>query len=240
VLPLELVGSQAPVPQCSYSPPASSTIPASPLSSSSSLVESSEGSTTGENEFETPDAAIRAHLEEEFIEQFAVFEPQDTPEQQLIEGVRLQIQANRHFWPILKTRYSNLGIVPGTDATVRDFYYTHYLTHEWPQIAVIPQLRSLHSKRDLLDEGLAQRRYLDPEAAAAHNERALQFTYNDSESDFGAPEEQDFTIHSPHPSAGLTPVLVPETLSAHSGENAQTPRTALRPATPTKERQSQS
>jgi hypothetical protein len=240
VLPLELVGSQAPVPQCSYSLPASSAIPASPLSSSSSLVELSEGSTIGENEFETPDAAIRACLEEEFIEQFVVFEPQDTPEQRLIEGVRLQIQANHHFWPILETCYSNLGVVPGTDAIVRDFYYTHYLTHEWPQIAAIPQLRSLHSERDLLDEGLAQRCYLDPEAAAAHNERALWFTYDNSESDFGAPEDQDFTIHSPHPSAGLTPVLVPETLSAHSGENTQTPRTASWPATPSEERQSQS
>jgi hypothetical protein len=28
-----------------------------------------------------PQAAIRARLEEEFIEQFAVFKPQDTPEQ---------------------------------------------------------------------------------------------------------------------------------------------------------------
>jgi hypothetical protein len=204
------------------------------------LVESSEGSTTGENEFETPDAAIWARLEEEFIEQFAVFEPQDTPEQWLIEGVRLQIQANRHFWPILENHYGNLGIVPGMDAIVRDFYYTHYLAHKWPQIAVIPQLRSLHSKWDLLDEGLAQCCYLDPEAAEALNECALQFTYNNSESDFGALEEQDFTIHSHHSSAGLTPVLVPETLSAHSGENAQTQSTASRSATPSEERQSQS
>jgi hypothetical protein len=240
VLPLELVGSQAPVPQCSHSLPASSAIPALPLSSSSLLIESSERSTIGENEFETPDTAIRACLEEEFIEQFAVFEPQDTPEQQLIEGIRLQIQVNRHFWPILKTRYGNLGVIPGTDTIVRDFYYTHYLAHEWPQIAVIPQLRSLHSKSDLLDEGLAQHRYLDPEAAAAHNKLASQFTYDDSESNFGAPEEQDFTIHSPHLSAGLTPVLIPETLSAHSGENTQTPSTASRPATPSEERQSQS
>jgi hypothetical protein len=238
VLPLEPVGSQAPLPQRSQSPPAPSAIPVSPASSSSSLVESSEGSTIGENEFETPEAAIQARLEEEFIEQFAVFEPQDTPEQRLIEGIRLQIQANRHFWPILETRYSNLGVVPGTDATVRDFYYTHYLAHEWLQIAAIPQLRSLHSSRDLLDEGLAQRRYLDPEAAAAHNERYSLFTYDDSESDYGAPEEQDFTIHSPHPSAGLTPVLIPETLSAHSGENA-TQSTASRSTAPSEERQSQ-
>jgi hypothetical protein len=55
---IEPVGSQAPIPQRSYSPPASSAIPVSPASSSSSLVESSEGSTTGENEFETPEAAI--------------------------------------------------------------------------------------------------------------------------------------------------------------------------------------
>jgi hypothetical protein len=197
VLPIAEVGSQAPIPQRSLSPPASSAIPVSPASSSSLLVESSEGSTIRENEFETPEAAIRARLEEEFIEQFAVFEPQNTPEQRLIEGIRLQIQANRHFWPVLENRYGNLGVVPGTDAIVRDFYYTHYLAHEWPQIAAIPQLRSLHSECDLLDEGLAQRRYLDPEAAAAHNERHLQFTYDDSESEFGAPEEQDFTIHSP-------------------------------------------
>jgi hypothetical protein len=148
-------------------------------------------------------------LEEEFIEQFTVFEPQDTPEQCLIEGIRPQIQANHHFWPILETRYGNLGVVPGTDATVRDFYYTHYLAHKWPQIVVIPELRSLHSEHDLLDEGLAQCHYLDPEAAAAHNECYLQFTYDDSESELGAPEEQDFTIHS-HLSAGLTPVLVPD------------------------------
>jgi hypothetical protein len=106
-------------------------------------------------------------------------------------------------------------------------------------MAVTPQLHSLYSERDLLDEGLAQCCYLDPEAAAAHNERALQFTYDDSESYFGAPEEQDFTIHSPHLSAGLTPVLVPGTLSAHSGENVQMSCTASWPATPSEERQSQ-
>jgi hypothetical protein len=174
-----------------------------------------------------------------FIEQFAVFKPQDTPEQRLIKGIRPPIQSNHHFWPILETRYGNLGVVPGMDATVRDFYYTHYLTHEWLQIAVIPQLRSLHSKHDLLDEGLAQCQHLDPEAAEAHNECYSQFTYNDSESELGAPEEQDFTIHSPHPSAGLTPVLVPETLSAHSGENMSQGATSW-PATPSQERQSQS
>jgi hypothetical protein len=239
VLPIDSVGSQAPIPQHSYSPPASSAIPVSPASSSSSLVESSEGSTIGENEFETPEAAIRARLEEEFIEQFAVFEPQDTPEQRLIKGIRLQIQANCHFWPVLENRYGNLGVIPGMDTTVRDFYYTHYLAHEWPQIAVIPQLRSLHSERDLLDEGLAQRQYLDQAAAEAHNEHFSQHSYDDSESDYGAPEEQDFTLHSPHPSAGLTPVLVPETLSAHSGENASQ-GSASRPATSSQERQSQS
>jgi hypothetical protein len=184
VTPIELVGSQAPIPQQSYSPPASSAIPVSPVSSSSSLVESSEGSTNSENEFETPEAAIRARLEEEFIEQFAVFEPQNTPEQRLIEGIRLQIQANRHFWPVLENRYGNLGVIPGTDTIVRDFYYTHYLAHEWPQIVAIPQLRSLHSERDLLDEGLARRQYLDPEAAEAHNERFSQYTYDDSESEY--------------------------------------------------------
>jgi hypothetical protein len=50
---------------------------------------------------------------------------------------------NRHFWPVLENRYGNLGVIPGTDTIVRDFYYTHYLAHEWPQIAAIPQLRSL-------------------------------------------------------------------------------------------------
>jgi hypothetical protein len=178
-------------------------------------------------------------LEEEFIEQFAVFKPQDTPEQRLIEGLRLQIQANHHFWPVLENRYGNLGVIPGTDAIVRDFYYTHYLAYEWPQIAAIPQLRSLHSERNLLDEGLAQRQYLDPAAAEAHNERFSQHSYDDSESEYGAPEEQDFTLHSPHPSAGLTPVLVPETLSAHSGKNASQSTTSW-PATPSQERQSQS
>jgi hypothetical protein len=239
VLPIDSVGSQAPIPQCSYSPPASSAIPVSPASSSSSLVESSEGSTIGKNEFETPEAAIRARLEEEFIEQFAVFKPQDTPEQQLIEGIRIQIQANRHFWPILENRYGNLGVIPGTDTIVRDFYYTHYLTHKWPQIAVIPQLRSLHSEHNLLDEGLAQRQYLDPAAAEVHNERFSQHSYDNSESDYGTPEEQDFTLHSPHLSAGLMPVLVPETLSAHSGENASQ-SSASRSAASSQERQGQS
>jgi hypothetical protein len=214
----------------------------SPASSSSSLVESSEASTIGENEFNTPDAAIRARLEEEFIEQFAVFEPQNTPAQRLIEGIRLQIEANCHFWPVLENCYGNLGIIPGTDATVRDFYYVHYLQHEYLQIIVNhpnPVNPSLHSERDLLDEGLAQRQYLDPAAAEAHLERFSQHTYDDSESDFGAPEEQDFTLHSPHPSAGLTPVLVPETLSANSGENTSQ-SSALWTTAPSQEGQSQS
>jgi hypothetical protein len=181
-------------------------------------------------------------LEEEFIEQFAVFEPQNTPAQRLIEGIRLQIEANRHFWPVLEHHYGNLGVIPGTDTTVRDFYYIHYLQHEYPQIIVNhpnPINPSLHSERDLLNKGLAQRHYLDPAAAEAHLERFSQHSYDDSESDFGAPEEQDFTIHSPHPSAGLTPVLIPETLSAHSGENMSQSSASWTTA-PSQERQSQS
>jgi hypothetical protein len=181
-------------------------------------------------------------LEEEFIEQFAVFEPQNTPAQRLIKGIRLQIEANRHFWPVLENHYGNLGVIPGTDATVRDFYYVHYLQHEYPQIIVNhpnPVNPSLHSERDLLNEGLAQRQYLDPAAAEAHLKHFSQHSYDDSESDFGAPEEQDFTIHSPHPSAGLTPVLIPETLSAHSGENTSQSSASWTTA-PSQERQSQS
>jgi hypothetical protein len=155
---------------------------------------------------------------------FAVFKPANTPEKRLIEGIRLQIEANPHFWPVLEQRYSNLGEIPGTGGVVvREFYYTHYLQHEYPQLVVNhpnPVNPSLHSERDLLDVGLCQHQYLDPEAVQAHIDQYSQHTYDDAESDFGAPEEQDFTIHSPRLSAGLTPVLVPETLSAHSGENA--------------------
>jgi hypothetical protein len=169
-----------------------------------------------------PAEAIHHQREAEFLAAFAVFEPENTPEQRLIEGLRIQIEHNPHFWPILEQRYGNLGEIPGTGgAIVREFYYVHYLQHEYPQIVVNhpnPVNPSLHSERDLLDVGLQQRQYLDPEAAEAHLDRYSQHTYDDSESDYGAPEEQDFTIHS-HPSAGLTPVVVPETLSAHSGEN---------------------
>jgi hypothetical protein len=243
LLPVEPVGSQAPLPQRSLSPPAPSALPASPLSSSCSLVESSEGSTVGENTFETPAEAVHFQREAKFLEAFAVFEPENTLEQRLVEGLRIQIEHNRHFWPILEQQYSNLGEIPGTGgAIVREFYYVHYLQHEYPQIIVNnpnPVNPSLHSERDLLDVGLQQRRYLDPEAAQEHLDRYSQLSYDDSESDFGAPEEQDFTLHSPHPSAGLTPVLVPETLSAHSGENASQ-GSASRPATSSQERQSQS
>jgi hypothetical protein len=243
VLPLDPVSSQAPIPQRSQSPPAPSAIPASPLSSSSLLVELSEGSTIGKNDFETPAEAIHYQEEAEFLAAFAVFEPENTPEQRLIEGIRIQIESNPHFWPGLEQRYGNLGEIPGTGgAIVREFYYVHYLQHEYPQIVVNhpnPVNPSLHSERDLLDEGLRQHQYLDPEAAQAHLDRYSQYTYNDSESEFGAPEEQDFTIHSPHPSAGLTPVLVPETLSAHSGENTAQSTTSW-PTTPSQERQSQS
>jgi hypothetical protein len=170
-----------------------------------------------------PGQAIRYQEEAEFLATFTVFEPANTPEQRLVEGIQLQIEANPHFWPVLEQRYGNLGEIPGTGGViVREFYYAHYLQHEYPQIVVNnpnPVNPSLHSERDLLDVGLRQRQYLDPEAAHVHLDRYSQHTYDDSESDFGAPEEQDFTIHSPHPSAGLTPVLVPETLSAHSGEN---------------------
>jgi hypothetical protein len=243
VLPLDPVSSQAPIPQCSHSPLAPSAIPASPLSSSSLLVESSEGSTVSENEFETPAQAIQYQEEAEFLAAFAVFEPENTPEQRLIVGIRIQIEANPHFWPTLEQCYCNLGEIPGTGgAIVREFYYIHYLQHEYPQIVVNhpnPVNPSLHSERDLLDIGLRQRQYLDPEAAQAHLDRYSQHTYSDSESEFGAPEEQDFTIHSPHLSAGLTPVLVPETLSAHSGENT-TQSTASQSAASSEERQSQS
>jgi hypothetical protein len=149
VLPLDPVGSQAPLPQCSYSPLAPSAIPASPLSSSSSLVESSEGSTIRENDFEMPAQAIHFQEEVEFLAAFAVFEPQDMPEQRLIEGIRLQIKANAHFWPVLEQQYGNLGEIPSTGgAIVREFYYTHYLQHEYPQVVVNhpnPVNPSLHS-----------------------------------------------------------------------------------------------
>jgi hypothetical protein len=174
---------------------------------------------------------------------FAVSEPADTPEQRLIEGIQIQIEANRHFWSVLEQQYGNLGEIPGTGgAIVRDLYYTHYLHHEYPQVVVNypnPINPSLHSERDLLDIGLRQCQYLDPEAAQEHLDQYSQFSYDDNESDYRAPEEQDFTIHSPHPSAGLTPVLVPATLSAHSGEN-ETQSTASWPTAPSKERQSQS
>jgi hypothetical protein len=244
VLPLEPVGSQAPLPQRSLSPPAPSALPASPLSSSCLLVESSEGSTIGENDFETPTEAIHHQREAEFLAAFAVFEPENTPEQRLIEGLRIQIEHNPHFWPILEQRYGNLGEIPGTGgAIVREFYYVHYLQHEYPQVVVNhpnPVNPSLHSERDLLDVGLQQRQYLDPEAAAEHLDRYSQHTYDDSESDYGAPEEQDFTLHSPHLSAGLTPVLVPETLDAHSGDDNTSTSSASWTTAPSQERQSQS
>jgi hypothetical protein len=243
VLPVELVGSQAPLPQCSLSPPAPSALPALPLSSSCSLVEQSEGSTIGDNDFETPAEAIQHQQEVEFLAMFAVFEPENTPEQRLIEGLRIQIKHNPHFWPILEQRYGNRGEIPGTGgAIVREFYYIHYLQHEYLQIVINhpnPVNPSLHSERDLLDIGLQRCQYLDPEAAQEHLDRYSQFTYDDSESEYGAPEEQDFTLHSPHLSAGLTPVLVPETLSAHSGENTLQSTTSWTTA-PSQERQSQS
>jgi hypothetical protein len=207
------------------------------------LVELSEGSTDSKNEFETPAQVIWHQEELEFLAVFAVFEPANTPEQRLIKGIRLQIEANPHFWPVLEQRYGNLGEIPGTGGViVREFDYAHYLQHEYPQIVINypnPINPSLHSERDLLDVGLCQCQYLDPEAAQAHLDQYSTHTYDDSESDYGAPEEQDFTINSPHPSAGLTPVLIPETLSAHSGENA-TQSTASRSTAPSKERQSQS
>jgi hypothetical protein len=243
VLPLDPVSSQAPLPQCSYSPLAPSVIPALPLSSTSLLVKSSEGSTIGEYKFETPAQAIRHQEEVGFLAAFTVFEPENTPEQQLIEGLQIQIEVNPHFWPVLEQQYGNLGEIPGTGgAIVREFYYIHYLQHKYPQVVVNypnPVNPSLHSERDLLDVGLCQCQYLDPEATQAHLDQYSQYTYNDTESDFGAPKEQDFTIHSPHPSAGLTPVLVPETLSVRSGENTLQGATS-RSATPSQERQSQS
>jgi hypothetical protein len=174
---------------------------------------------------------------------FTVFEPENTPEQRLIEGLRLQIEANPHFWPVLEQQYSNLGEIPGTGgAIVREFYYVHYLQHEYPQVVVNypnPINPSLHSEQDLLDVGLCQHQYLDPEAAQVHLDQYSQYTYDNSESDFGAPEEQDFTIHSPHLSAGLTPVLVPETLSVRSGKNTSQGATS-QSAPPSQEGQSQS
>jgi hypothetical protein len=110
----------------------------------------------------------------------------------------------------------------------------HYLKHEYPQI--VANTPSLHSECDLLHPIHKEHQYLDPEAAAEWNEHYSQFTYYDNESDISAPEEQDFTIHSPHLSVGLTPVLAPETLSAYSGENS-VQSTALRATTPSEERQ---
>jgi hypothetical protein len=72
------------------------------LSSSLLLVESSEESTIDENNFETPAEAIHFAEEAEFLAVFAVFEPENTPEQRLIEGIRIQIEASPHFWPILE------------------------------------------------------------------------------------------------------------------------------------------
>jgi hypothetical protein len=78
-----------------------------------------------------PAQAVQVDQEAEFLAQFAVFKPQDTPEQCLIEGIRLQITANPHFWLVLEQCYGNLGVVPGTGAIVREFYYVHYLAHKY-------------------------------------------------------------------------------------------------------------
>jgi hypothetical protein len=148
------------------------------------------------------------------------------PVQDLINGVRSQIQQNPYFWPGLLIHYGNLGIIPGTGSTIRDFYYTHYLAHKY-LLVVVNHAPSLYSES----------KFLHPEAGAEYQHCHSQFTYNDNESDFGAPEEQDFTINSPHPPTGLTPALVPQTLSAHSGK-VEMQSSTLQPTTPSQERES--
>jgi hypothetical protein len=48
-----------------------------------------------------PAQAIHYQEEAEFLAVFAVFEPENTPEQRLIEGLRIQIESNPHFGQFL-------------------------------------------------------------------------------------------------------------------------------------------
>jgi hypothetical protein len=58
---------------------------------------------------------------------FAVFEPENTPEQRLIEGLQIQIEHNPHFWPILEQEYGNLGEIPGTDVLSSENFITYII-----------------------------------------------------------------------------------------------------------------
>lgn len=174
------------IPPRTPSPPAPSTFPISPVSSTTTLDQPSEGSTVGHNDYleaplyiDTPEWLDNDLPEEDRI-QGEDIEELDAEEQE-VEGIRAQIRRESLFYLELQDRFGENGEVPGTGGwTVRDFFWVYLAAvHANPLPAP-----SIYSERDLLGD-----------------------SSSDDES-YGAPEEQDFSISTiplVHPSAGQTP-----------------------------------
>jgi hypothetical protein len=154
------------------------------------------------------------------------FQPSLTAEEQyFFEFISREITANPQTWPRIEREYHN-GYITGTRFHPHDFYYGHFLTHEWnlpvEQRAPLPYVVS---ETDLIR----------PEhRPIPHTTREHEYEpSNSSSSSLAGPDDPNL-YKSPSNSSYLTAVVVQPTLSStevNSGENTQEDST-LRSASP--------
>ena len=143
-----------------------------------------------------------------------VGEPIADFEREIILEFQTQIRHNHFFYHTLVAQYRETGIIPGTDLEVNHFAIHHqvaYQLNEFQQHHIHQVLecaqccQSLYSESDLLEP-------------------------TSDEEDYADASDQDWTLLTPHPSAGITPVASSLTI-INSGEN-QMQGTTQRPTTP--------
>jgi hypothetical protein len=203
----------SPIPR-TPSPPALSHLYITPLSSSSTLVNSHESliSTVGGNNYEeavpprpdTPlppgDFDFETEDEEKELSPAAV---------QFTEHINSKIRANRFLYHLLERDFSGpAGFIGTSPFQVHNFYLTHFLEHKWTGEGNITIRPALHSERDLLH----------PHKTREHE---YESSAHSSSSSLAGPDDPNL-VDSPSNSSYLTVVVAEPTLSStevNSGEN---------------------
>jgi hypothetical protein len=215
-----------PIP-CTPSPPAPSCLYITPLSSSSTLVNSHELliSTVGGNDYEDavpprPDTPLP-------LGDFD-FESEDKEEElslaavQFAEHINNEIRANWFLYHLLERDFGGPGSFIGTSPfRVHNFYLTHFLTHEWTGEENITIRPALHSERDLLYPHKTREHEYEPSA------------HSSSSSSLAGPDNPNL-VNSPSNSSYFTAVVAEPTLlstEVNSGENTLE-SSASRPESP--------
>jgi hypothetical protein len=184
------------------------TLPISPLSSSSSLVQSSEGSTVRENEHiqapvprpDTPEAPGEFEFESDDEDPERANQPGLMEEERyFFEYLNEEVICNPQTWPCLNCEYNN-GYITGTHFCPHNFYLSHFLEHEWPR---------LPEERTPLPYVVSETDLISPEHfPIPHETREHEFEpsiNNSSSSSLAGPDDPNLT--TPLPTLHILPQL---------------------------------